>query len=66
MSLVRVKRVDILDDEAAVDVKISKLEVRPGEPILRAGDFRLSWGTARALHCALKSVFENGQREAEA
>lgn len=64
--LVRVKRVDILDDEAAVDVKISKLEPRPGEPYLRAGEFRLSWGTARALHWALKSVFENGQREAEA
>lgn len=65
MSLVKVKRVDILDDDAVIDVKISKLEVRPGEPYLRAGDLRLSWGTARALHQALKSVFEHGQREAE-
>lgn len=51
--LLKVERADILDDEAVIDITLRCLEPRPGEPYLRPGEFRLSYGTARELHKAL-------------
>lgn len=63
MSSVFVKHVDVLDDEAMIDVKLYRFETRPGEPYLRAGEFRISWGDARSLYQALGLVLNHHERE---
>lgn len=63
--LLKVERVDILDDEAVIDITIRRLELRPGEPYLRAGEFRLSYGTARELYKALGEVLNGHSRHVE-
>lgn len=63
MSSVFVKRTDILDDEAVIDVKLYRFETLPGEPYLRAGEFRVPWGVARSLYEALGLVLNHHERE---
>ena len=63
--LLKVERVDILDDEAAIDITIRRFELRPGEPYLWPGEFRLSYGTARELHKALGEVLNGHARHVE-